>query len=56
VKKVRQAVEENNKDEAVARLREATRTLHSAASKGVIHRNSADRRISRLAKLVNKLG
>lgn len=35
-------------------LKAATRTLDKAASKGVIHKRAASRRISRLAKAANR--
>jgi small subunit ribosomal protein S20 len=35
-------------------LKAATRTLNKAASKGVIHKRAASRRISRLAKATNR--
>lgn len=50
VKKVRTAVEENRLDDAAAALRAAQKTLDQAAAKGVLHRNNAARRASRLAK------
>ena len=55
VKKARAAIRSGNKEDAVKALREVTKTLHSSASKGVIHRNNASRRISRLARQVNKM-
>jgi small subunit ribosomal protein S20 len=53
MKKVLSAVEEKNAEEAKASLREATSALHKAATKGVIKRNTASRRVSRLAAKVN---
>jgi small subunit ribosomal protein S20 len=35
-------------------LKAATRTINKAASKGVIHKRAASRRISRLAKAANR--
>jgi small subunit ribosomal protein S20 len=55
VKKVLTAVEEKKPDEARALLREASSTLGKAVNKGVIKRNTASRRISRLALKVNAL-
>lgn len=55
VKAVRAAVEEGDVDAAQAKLREAMSVIHRVASKGVIHRNQAARRISRLNKLVKNL-
>ncbi len=53
MKKVLSAVEEKNAEEAKASLREATSALHKAATKGVIKRNTASRRVSRLTAKVN---
>lgn len=55
VKAVRDAVAAGKVDVAQAALREAMSTLHRVASKGVIHRNNAARRISRLNAAVKKL-
>jgi len=55
MKKVLAAVEEKNRQEATAFLREATAALSKAASKGVLKRNTASRRISRLAARVNSM-
>jgi small subunit ribosomal protein S20 len=49
-KKVHTAVAAGNGDEAVALQREAARALDKAASKGVLHKRTAARRKSRLAK------
>lgn len=54
VKTVRAALEENAPDQARERLVEATAALQKAASKGVIHKKNAARRISRLARQVNQ--
>lgn len=55
IKKVRTAVEEDNHAEATALLRDAESMIAHVASKGVIHKKTASRKISRLAKLVNKI-
>lgn len=55
LKKVQAAVAEKKVDEARASLREATSALSKAVSKGVLKRNTASRRISRLAHHVNSL-
>ncbi|MDL2329477.1 30S ribosomal protein S20 [Desulfosarcina sp. OttesenSCG-928-A07] len=52
VKDVRQAVAENA-DNCVARLVAAQSDIAKAAKKGVLHRKTASRKISRLARLVN---
>ena len=53
VKKVRAAVENKDLEKAQELLTLATKSLDKAASKGIIHKNNASRRVSRLAKLVN---
>ena len=52
VKRVRDAITAGDPAAAKAAFQKASRVLDSAASKGVVHRNSASRRISRLAKAV----
>lgn len=53
VKKVRTAIQENNAELATSLLPEATSALHKAVTKGVMPRNTASRRISRLTTAVN---
>lgn len=55
VKKVQTAVAEKKVQEAQASLREATSALSKAVTKGVLKRNTASRRISRLTLHVNSL-
>jgi small subunit ribosomal protein S20 len=55
VKKVRLAVEAQNIDEARAALTKAIPAIDKAKSMGVIHRNTASRKVSRLTRLVNSL-
>lgn len=55
VRKVEDAVEAGNRDAALAALKAAEPALKRAAQKGVIHRNAANRKISRLTKSVAKL-
>ncbi len=55
VKKVRAAVEANDQAAAAAALTAATSTIEKAASKGVLHSNTASRKVSRLANAVNKI-
>jgi small subunit ribosomal protein S20 len=52
-KKVEAAVEGKNKDEARKAFVEAAQVISKAASKGVIHKNTASRKISRLARLAD---
>ena len=53
VKKVDAAIAANNKEEALSELTNATSVIEKAASKGVLHKNTASRKVSRLSKAVN---
>ena len=55
IKKVDAAVTNNDKEAAVAALSTAKKALSMAASKGVYHKNTASRKISRLSKAVSEL-
>ncbi len=55
IKKVQTAVAGKKANEAKASLLEATSAIGKAVSKGVLHRNTASRRVSRLALRVNAL-
>lgn len=52
-KKVEEAVAEKNREQLEQLLRETTKAINSAVSKGVLHKNTASRKISRLSRLVN---
>lgn len=54
VKKAREAIGQADPAAAKQAVAIALRTLDKAASKGVIHKNAAARRISRLAKAASK--
>ena len=56
VRRVRESIEARNSTQARAHLLTATRTIDKAVTKGVIHRNTAARKISRLTHAVQKLG
>ena len=56
VRRVRESIEARNSTEARTNLLTATRTIDKAVTKGVIHRNTAARKISRLTHAVQKLG
>lgn len=56
VKKVRELLAQGDGAAARAALVVASRALDSAASRGVLHKNAAARRISRLAHAVAKAG
>ena len=49
------AIEANDKAAAASALVAATTTIDKAASKGVYHKNTASRKVSRLAQAVNKM-
>ena len=55
VKQVRTAVAEGDAENARAALDKAVPFIDKAASKGVIHKATASRKISRLSKLVNSI-
>jgi small subunit ribosomal protein S20 len=42
-----------NVDGAKNALKEAVRSIDKAANKGIIHRNTASRKVARLSRLVN---
>ena len=54
VKKVRVAVEANDAAAAAAAFENAKSVIDKAASKGVLHKNTAARKVSRLAAAVKK--
>lgn len=56
IRKTREAVEAGDKEAAESALRVASRKLDKAVSKGVIHKNQAANRKSKLAHRVAKLG
>ena len=56
VRRTREAVEAGDKEAAIEALRSASRKLDKAVSKGVIHRNQAANRKSKLARRVQSLG
>jgi small subunit ribosomal protein S20 len=55
-RKVEEALAAGDKDAALQALKMAEPELMRGASKGVIHRNTAQRKVSRLAKRAAKLG
>ena len=55
IKKVRAAIEAGNKEEAAKALVNATSAIDKAESKGVFKKNTASRKVSRLAQAVNKM-
>ena len=55
VRRTREAVEAGDQEKAVAALRVASRKLDVAVSKGIIHKNQAANRKSKLARRVPSL-
>jgi len=54
-KSVLSAIEEKSKEAASAALTAAQSVIDKASKRGVIHKNSAARKISRLSKMINQL-
>lgn len=55
VKKVYAAIEAADKEAAKAAFVAAVSTMDKATSKGVYHKNTTSRKISRLAKAINEM-
>ncbi len=55
VKKVEEAIAANDKAAAQSALVEAISVIDKATKKGIYHKNTSARKISRLTKAVNKL-
>jgi small subunit ribosomal protein S20 len=55
LRKVEEAIESGNKEEAASALKAAQPELMRAASKGVYHKNTASRKVSRLASRVKAI-
>ena len=54
-KKVIEFVKQGDSEKAAEALRQAVKVIYKAKSKGVIHRNTAARKVSKLSKLVASL-
>ncbi len=55
IKGVRSAIEKGDAKEAAVKLKTTGSELDRAVTKGVLHRNNASRKISRLATAVNSI-
>jgi len=55
VKAVEAAIASSDRELAVTKLKEAVSVIDKTASKGVVHKNKAARKISRLTRHVNDL-
>jgi small subunit ribosomal protein S20 len=56
VRKVEEAIETGDQKAALAALKAAEPEIMRGVSKGVVHRNTGSRKVSRLTKRVAKLG
>lgn len=52
---VKEAVEAGDSEKAAAALKDANKNFHSYVSKGILKKNTAARKVSRLSKLVKTL-
>ncbi len=55
VKAVRSAIDEGDKEKATAAMTVANRQIHKFVSKGILKKETAARKVSRLQKAVNSL-
>ena len=55
IKNLLAVLETKNKEDAHSQLKKVISSISRAVSKGVIHKKTASRRISRLTKMVNRL-
>ena len=55
VEQLEAAVEAGSEDQAVKALQAAASVIQKTASKGTIHKKTASRKVSRLAKRVNRM-
>jgi small subunit ribosomal protein S20 len=55
IKKVYAAIDANDKSSAQQALCAATTALDKATTKGVYHKNTSSRKVSRLAQAINKM-
>ena len=56
VRKVEEAIASGDKEAANVALREAQPEIQRSAAKGIIHKNTASRKISRLSARIKALG
>jgi small subunit ribosomal protein S20 len=55
IKAVREAVAAGDKEKAIEALKIANKRIHEYVSKGIIKKNNAARKVSKLHKLVNSM-
>ena len=56
VRKVEEAIATGDRAQALAALKEAEPVIVRSAQKGIVHRNAASRKVSRLTLRIAKLG
>jgi small subunit ribosomal protein S20 len=56
IRKVEEAITAGNKDVATAAMKKAEPEIMRAASKGVVHKNTASRKVARLTARVKAIG
>jgi small subunit ribosomal protein S20 len=56
VRKVEEAIASGDRTQALTAMADAEPALVRAAQKGIVHRNAAQRKVSRLAHRIAKLG
>ena len=56
VRKVEEAIQSGDRTAALAAFKAAEPVIMRAAQRGVVHKNSASRKVSRLAHRIEKLG
>jgi len=56
LRKIEEAITAGNRDAAAAALKQAEPMIMRAAQKGVVHKHTASRKVSRLTQRVAKLG
>jgi small subunit ribosomal protein S20 len=56
VRQVEEAIAAGDRSRALTAMAEAEPALVRAASKGIVHRNAAQRKVSRLTRQIAKLG
>ena len=56
VRKVEEAIASGDRNKALVALKEAEPVMVRSAQKGIVHRNAASRKVSRLTQRIAKLG
>ncbi|HMA56272.1 MAG TPA: 30S ribosomal protein S20 [Pseudolabrys sp.] len=56
MRKVEEAIQSGDRNAALAAFKQAEPVIMRAAQRGVMHKNNASRKVSRLARRITKLG